>query len=451
MRILESEKPIILPFHTQHQPETFATMSSGRRGGPISGVIRMLGTGVGAAAEYREHRKEQKLSRENSRQSEGGEASSSGNTPQRSPAATPASEAPPAYTDVVTGTSDRSVVSGKPATDDKKAALAQYDEDSSTDDDDVSSIEDDEEDWRLDDLQHVDSAELPSYNESEKLYGNTDELVQQVVRRNTVKQTSPTQQPFIHHPIPCPVVIPQRRPRNKTRGFIRAYAPLLGECSGIDQDTFLAFLENFYKSSQASPVFGVIELSAAIAGFAPEPITMAVTTAVQVAARTGEELQSRYRTNQFLNKMNDEMFKPAGLYTMIVKYKSDAEVQASANSPLARFGVAASTVDFNTNQTIAKYNRTGSSESAGSRAMSDRMKDLRLASGTTRGAINLPAAAPLIFPDVDKAIAAQGPETFKDKAKDAQSFLADYMDRRAHVNYVSSTFQLKKQRAATNA
>lgn len=42
--------------------------------------------------------------------------------------------------------------------------------------------------------------------------------------------------------LPCPVIIPQRRPRNKDRGFVRAYAPILQDC-GIDQEIFLQFLE----------------------------------------------------------------------------------------------------------------------------------------------------------------------------------------------------------------
>ena len=44
-----------------------------------------------------------------------------------------------------------------------------------------------------------------------------------------------------YRPLPAPVILPQRRPKNKQRGFVRGYAPLLGECSGIDQQTFLDF------------------------------------------------------------------------------------------------------------------------------------------------------------------------------------------------------------------
>ena len=57
-----------------------------------------------------------------------------------------------------------------------------------------------------------------------------------------------------HHPRPlysvvsaglsCPVIIPQRRPHTKSRGFVRAYAPALDHCQ-IDQKIFMDFLEGF--------------------------------------------------------------------------------------------------------------------------------------------------------------------------------------------------------------
>ena len=46
----------------------------------------------------------------------------------------------------------------------------------------------------------------------------------------------------------CPVVIPQRRPGSKTRGFMRAYAPVLADYD-IDEKAFLNFLKAFHKAS----------------------------------------------------------------------------------------------------------------------------------------------------------------------------------------------------------
>lgn len=178
-----------------------------------------------------------------------------------------------------------------------------------------------------------------------------------------------------------------------------------------------------------------------MAGMAPSVIAMAVCTAVQVAAGIGEEAQRRSRTNNFLDRMNGELFKPAGLYAMIVKYKSDADMQAAAARKQDLIGGLASMVksepvDFSTTQTIAKYTRLPSDD-GGERSMKDRMKGLRLASDTTKGTFELPESAPLIFPGNDQKLEHEGPETFKDKTKDAKKFLADYFDRRAQVQYAT--------------
>lgn len=61
----------------------------------------------------------------------------------------------------------------------------------------------------------------------------------------------PPKEASFDHLLDCAVVIPQRRPQAKTRGFVRAYAPVLKNC-GIDQKTFLAFLEGFDKAIRVS-------------------------------------------------------------------------------------------------------------------------------------------------------------------------------------------------------
>jgi hypothetical protein len=51
--------------------------------------------------------------------------------------------------------------------------------------------------------------------------------------------------------LPCPVILPQRRPRTKARGFIRAYAPVLAGV-GLSQDTWMDFLNQWDESSKVS-------------------------------------------------------------------------------------------------------------------------------------------------------------------------------------------------------
>ncbi|KAM3415783.1 hypothetical protein BST61_g9293 [Cercospora zeina] len=393
---------------------------------PLIGLVsKLAGKGIAMGAEYKEHRKEQKQARAAAAEELEHASSSRPETRQMD-----STEAPPAYTNRQ-NTAHRTLESGPPASTDKKWEDISSEEDS--DSDDTESIEDDEELQALDEaLEPTDSNGLPTYDESEAQCTPVDELVRDVMSTNA--PVGLNDNTLSRHQIPCPVIIPQRRPRKKARGFIRAYSPVLAEC-GINQEVFLKFLKNFHKSSQASPVFPIIQISATIAGFAPSVIAMAVTTAVQIAAGVGAEVQTRTLTNTFLDSMNEELFKPAGLYAMIVKYKPDADLQKSTTgiAGLANL-IKAEKIDVTTNQTIAKYDRTHLDES-GSRSMSSRMKDMRLASNTTRGSAMLPESAPLIFPNLDRQAAQAGPETFKDKSKDAKKFLADYFDRRAQLDY----------------
>ncbi|WPH02238.1 Hypothetical protein R9X50_00509400 [Acrodontium crateriforme] len=403
---------------------------SRRNGQRRGGLVSLIGSGVGIAAEYREHRQQKKLSRENSEQDinsndHAGVGSSS--RPQQDAQELP-SDLPPSYHAAVVGGGDRSLASGPPVSTEKKDSKVQY-----VYEDDEAFYEDDEEDWQLDEaIKRSRSESPPGYDET-----TTAQPIDQLVR--DVMQTSPHSTiTKVRHPLPAPVILPQRRPGNQTRGFVRAYAPDLANC-GIDQETFLKFIKNFHKSSKASPLFDVVIVSSMIAGFAPSVIAMAVTTAVQVAATAGQQIQQRSRSNNFLDCMNEELFKPAGLYAMIMKYKPEEAGQAGGM--LARFGIGSQEVNLSTNEIIAKYSRTLSSESQEqqNRSMSERMQNLRLASGTTHGSLELPAAAPLIFPDVDHAITTDGAEeTFKDKAKDAQKFLSSYLDRRAHMKFADA-------------
>ncbi len=142
----------------------------------------ILGKGVGMAAEYREHRKEQKqLSRENSEQGTAAVAGPS-TRPQPQHASTSSSSGlPPSYSDVADQKTERSLGSGEAASDDKKTALAPYDE-KSGDDDNFNDVENDEDIWELDEA--VERSDPPSYEESEQSVAPVEDLVQQVVIKN---------------------------------------------------------------------------------------------------------------------------------------------------------------------------------------------------------------------------------------------------------------------------
>jgi hypothetical protein len=145
-----------------------------------------------------------------------------------------------------------------------------------------------EEEWNLDDAQDDILDRAP---ERVAVY-DMNELEDNFLRNNPFPQ-SMSQRPLgrlLH-----PVILPQRRPKDRSRGFIRAYAPLLRDC-GIDQATWLSFLDTFQKSSAANPWLNAINLAAIATNWIPShPIAFAAGYAISKAVGIAIELQSRER------------------------------------------------------------------------------------------------------------------------------------------------------------
>lgn len=91
-----------------------------------------------------------------------------------------------------------------------------------------------------------------------------------------------------------PVAIPQRRPKDKSRGFIRAYAPDL-ENVGIDQTSWLDFIETLNEASLANPWIQAINLVGLAASPLPTITSQAISIALMVATNAAMEVQTRYR------------------------------------------------------------------------------------------------------------------------------------------------------------
>ena len=123
------------------------------------------------------------------------------------------------------------------------------------DDDDDDDDDEDDEDWALDDAaaEFEDEGEdPPEYSEAagdkkvpmDEVFQLFEKAHSRAFNVNPDKET----------PLPNPVILPQRRPKDKRRGFVRAYAPSLAECKGIDQATFMRFLNDFDKASRVSDI-----------------------------------------------------------------------------------------------------------------------------------------------------------------------------------------------------
>ena len=143
-----------------------------------------------------------------------------------------------------------------------------------------------EEEWNLDDAQ--------------------DDIIGGYSEKSPVREASELEHTFIrNHPPPnytqaegkltLPVVIPQRRPGGRSRGFIRAYAPMLENC-GIDQAPWLDFLDTFQKSSAANPWLNAINMAAIATIWIPSHgVGIAVGYAIQQITNIAIELQGRER------------------------------------------------------------------------------------------------------------------------------------------------------------
>ena len=98
--------------------------------------------------------------------------------------------------------------------------------------------------WEPEDSAHTGTSLPPPYSVEE--YEESANRVMLPTRQLTSSRST-----TVRGWLSCPVIIPQRRPENKERGFTRAYAPALLNC-GIDEATFLNFLDSLNKASQVS-------------------------------------------------------------------------------------------------------------------------------------------------------------------------------------------------------
>ncbi|GAB1192780.1 hypothetical protein APSETT444_001976 [Aspergillus pseudonomiae] len=331
-------------------------------------------------------------------------------------------------------------------------------------------VNQDEAVWELDETAQ--SVRLPTYQESEPLATaasqnqEAKEEQQENMVRGLVQMAGPVQ---TVQRIPSPVIIPQRRPSNKDRGFVRAYAPVLADC-GVSQDVFLKFLEDFFQASkrwmQASKWIEVVYVAAGIVGFFPETAAQITSIIVQTVAGTAREIQSRRRANTFLDRVNQDLFMPRGLYAMVMAYKDEAPGQQQGALGLLSqklgktlFGfekvdinqpVAKST--FDPAPTIAKYTHT------------DHHPEMNMAKKRLK-ILDWPAVEPMATSSfltlhhraAARAMEGKGDEGegIRERMKSAGSWVQDYFDRKAQASYVSTvslifcgySFANRKQKA----
>ncbi|KAF4624592.1 hypothetical protein G7Y89_g13578 [Cudoniella acicularis] len=285
----------------------------------------------------------------------------------------------------------------------------------------VFELEADEAQWELDEAQD----ELnPSISRQESEITLTDSKgkekkketrdLKTIVDAFVRKYPPPTKGPgSIPKPrIQLPVIIPQRRPKARARGFIKAYAPVLEE-AGIDQAMFLDFLDTFNKSTEASPWINVLNFANIAGFFVPFGIGVAIQVAVTLTIKVSQEIQGRTRTTSFIHDMNDKFFQPRGLYCFVLTWNPESSETYTS-------------VDTTTN--IAKASNLSSPSF---------LQKLKTSNGNSYGDCCFQETAPLIFPGLDAIDADPSNEAKgkREKLKRGMAFAADYSDRRARATY----------------
>lgn len=148
--------------------------------------------------------------------------------------------------------------------------------------------------WELDEAQDI-VIEAKKPRKSKDGVANPDKVIAAFLQRHPPHSpVSSPQQTATRSRLEYPVAIPQRRPKDKKRGFIRAYAPDL-QSVGIDQETWFDFIETLNEASLANPWINALNLASLAATPLPSAISMAISTAIMVATTIAIETQGRYR------------------------------------------------------------------------------------------------------------------------------------------------------------
>ncbi|KAJ8129872.1 hypothetical protein O1611_g3760 [Lasiodiplodia mahajangana] len=210
-----------------------------------------------------------------------------------------------------------------------------------------------------------------------------------------------------------------RRPKRRHRGFIRAYAPDLLDC-GIDQQTFMTFLDELDKSTAWSPILDIINLSTLATIAIPGGIGAAVSLPIQLATGIYKELQGRKgfdipsSQNDFLQRMNDGLFRPRGLYCLIVAHSDGSGKQ------LTQDNIAANIVSRMEPKT----------------EFGERFRDnFRNADGKF-GPVEFPASAELVFPVLDGIVGNNAEGVAKSRFARAMERYGARRDRKGTAKWI---------------
>ncbi|RAL16213.1 uncharacterized protein BO97DRAFT_440028 [Aspergillus homomorphus CBS 101889] len=370
-------------------------MGRSDQGGPIGAIIHGVTSGIGFATEVHSYKKTKKAARREREQQQQQQQQQEEQSEQESSHSP--SQFPPPYSVTPPGDQNKT-----PDETTRTLSLSQS----------TPPATDIERTWHLDEAQELIAEETAQPRTSKQGTANPDKVIAAFLQRRLpppdgAMHLSPVSK------LTYPVAIPQRRPKDKKRGFIRAYAPDL-QAVGIDQDTWLDMIETLNEASLANPWINAINLASIAAAPLPFAISTAISMAIMVATDVAIEAQSRYRQNKALDRLNQEFFQPRGLYCLVMTWDATAADDARIN--------------MNINTTVQN-----TMDSQG--RMSHKFQS---SNGVTNGMESMQTAE-LVFPGLDfLATATQDEQAgFKKKLARGKMFVDDYLDRKAQAKFLA--------------
>ncbi|KAJ5311944.1 hypothetical protein N7508_002774 [Penicillium antarcticum] len=278
-----------------------------------------------------------------------------------------------------------------------------------------------EEQWKLDEAQDEirrspgDQETPPRYSEAQEALDEAS-LAHRFASEYPPPAYSPTGETHLPQ-LPAPILLPQRRPKNRKRGFIRAYAPDLAGF-GIDQPMFSEFLDTAEKACQGARWLNAINLASIGTIFMPTATGIAVSIAIQIATDVAIAVDGARRSNTFFDKMNQEFFQPRGLFCLVMTWNPELPDAPST------------TLDLNS--MIFKATDRGGSDMIG------RLRH-KFKSSDGQGYGNLfHEVAPLVFPGLDQLASDEDAEKKLSKTKKKREFVSNYWDKRAQAEFATS-------------
>ncbi|KZL67809.1 FAD binding domain protein [Colletotrichum tofieldiae] len=151
-----------------------------------------------------------------------------------------------------------------------------------------------------------------------------DVLRQHEAEPCTLDSTSPPLQPDTMDSIrlPYPVIIPQRRIMNRSRGFVYNYSPSLQD-AGVSEESFSNFINQLNRIAELKPRAQAIDFSGFANLCSNTHHDFFISMAVSIAVKATREIQHSTVLNRFIEKTNNELFKPKGLICLPMTWKSE--------------------------------------------------------------------------------------------------------------------------------